>query len=638
MKRILTAMFIVSFALISSAQETFKDYQDAIQEEFKDDIPEYDANGGRDKLISFPNYGYYIKGVISKGKLTVGTIANIYRGTSESDLLLKGRVLDASGACVVKGVRYNDDESTTYGIFILSNYFGSLSCKPKSANALEIKEKEILYQCGKYATCDAIVQVDGEFSKVVVDGRSGGRSYNYLEVPVTESNIERVGYKNIYDLLLTASEDIVIEKNDGSVFCGKTNTFASDNGRISFEQLEGTLTFDSGPIIRKIVALKDGYMTMTTEYSDPKYPIKTQTLYTFPASCQTSEWRGGKLWDLLPYLNHCEKLRNVYSDGSSFEGVVEISNIIVKEDGNISYNTNIIKGVQVFADGTRFEGTFVNGQVGTGSCQWPNGDRFEGNLSNNFFYGVPTEGTTYFKDGTSAKGNWLAKYKLSEAGYKRLVSLKYPSLMRDAASSTKREEIFDDYEGTEPYWTGVSYFSPTAECEDTFRAVYMSYNKKKDIYYFSGEQDMHELEIQLDENKRHILEAYYDEGELVYVTYFKWYSNGEIESIKCYDQKRKEIYLSCNFYSNGVLRSAYKYGVGNAGKNILLLSKESHPTFGGYTVKQYDLNGNFELNSAWDIGESGDSFFYSMVPYKFYINKWRKKDTPNSFVDKFLSK
>jgi hypothetical protein len=32
-------------------------------------------------------------------------------------------------------------------------------------------------------------------------------------------------------------------------------------------------------------------------------------------------------------------------------------------------------------------------------------------------------------------------------------------------------------------------------------------------------------------------------------------------------------------------------------------TKEFNPTFGGYTSKLYDLNGNFEREIKWDIGE-----------------------------------
>ena len=44
-------------------------------------------------------------------------------------------------------------------------------------------------------------------------------------------------------------------------------------------------------------------------------------------------------------------------------------------------------------------------------------------------------------------------------------------------------------------------------------------------------------------------------------------------------------------YTN-YFKNAYMYGRGNSGKTILRRSKESHPTFGGFSTKLYDLDGN----------------------------------------------
>ena len=76
--------------------------------------------------------------------------------------------------------------------------------------------------------------------------------------------------------------------------------------------------------------------------------------------------------------------------------------------------------------------------------------------------------------------------------------------------------------------------------------------------------------------------------------------------------------MSCNFFSDGKLRSAYQYSRGNTGENILRKSKESHPTYGGYTCKLYDLNGNYERSIDWKIGVGeglfGGTYVQEMAP------------------------
>jgi hypothetical protein len=75
-----------------------------------------------------------------------------------------------------------------------------------------------------------------------------------------------------------------------------------------------------------------------------------------------------------------------------------------------------------------------------------------------------------------------------------------------------------------------------------------------------------------------------------------------VNTINSYYYKTKKLYLSCNFFSDGKVRSAYQYASGNNGKNILRKSKESHPTLGGYTSKLYDLDGRYERDIQWKIG------------------------------------
>ena len=119
------------------------------------------------------------------------------------------------------------------------------------------------------------------------------------------------------------------------------------------------------------------------------------------------------------------------------------------------------------------------------------------------------------------------------------------------------------------------------------------------------------LEVKVDGSGKHIQEIVYKSGVPTYINVFTWYSNGVIESIKSYSYDTKLIYLSCNFFSDGSIRSAYKYGPGNNGDNILRKSKESHPRYGGYTSRLYDLNGDFERSVTWEIGEEMSYGFFS---------------------------
>lgn len=82
-----------------------------------------------------------------------------------------------------------------------------------------------------------------------------------------------------------------------------------------------------------------------------------------------------------------------------------------------------------------------------------------------------------------------------------------------------------------------------------------------------------------------------------------------------------------NFYSDGSFKNAYMYGRGNSGKTILRRSKESHPTFGGFSTKLYDLDGNYEKTIDWNIGESislfGGSGWENLSPAVLDLKKFK---------------
>ena len=119
------------------------------------------------------------------------------------------------------------------------------------------------------------------------------------------------------------------------------------------------------------------------------------------------------------------------------------------------------------------------------------------------------------------------------------------------------------------------------------------------------------LSFSVDQFGRRIQEVIYDDNLPIYFNVLSWYSNGKMESVKTYrvlsyDQGeiQGQLELSCNFFSDGLLRSAYQYCKGNNGKYVLRRSVESHPTWGGYTGKLYDLDGNYERTIDWKVSFS----------------------------------
>lgn len=92
----------------------------------------------------------------------------------------------------------------------------------------------------------------------------------------------------------------------------------------------------------------------------------------------------------------------------------------------------------MFGNGDYFEGTIVNvikddtitSTATAGVMNYANGDRFEGNVSAKTIGPFFIEGTTYFDDGTSIKGNWLSEYTLPDYQWAKIYEQKNPSSAR----------------------------------------------------------------------------------------------------------------------------------------------------------------------------------------------------------------
>ena len=141
----------------------------------------------------------------------------------------------------------------------------------------------------------------------------------------------------------------------------------------------------------------------------------------------------------------------------------------------------------------------------------------------------------------------------------------------------------------------------------------MTYDKKNDCYWVHDANSISDLF-----NKKYkAIFALNTEGYIKWViayetqkniwkyyTEFSYYENGVVSRITAYSYEAKQNVFIANFFSDGKLRSAYQYGKGNEGKYVLRRSKEAHPTWGGYTSKLYDLDGNYEHQIEWNISES----------------------------------
>ena len=96
--------------------------------------------------------------------------------------------------------------------------------------------------------------------------------------------------------------------------------------------------------------------------------------------------------ELRPYDPESDELRNGWDALSVEQATAEGKNLYVDQFGDI------------WTDGERYEGDFVNGQLtGKGVFFYKNGERYEGDFVNGCKEGY---GTMYYPDGRYDTGRW----------------------------------------------------------------------------------------------------------------------------------------------------------------------------------------------------------------------------------------
>lgn len=580
MKHIITSIIVSCICTSALPQSSYNEIGAEVQSWYAQIVESTSAISSKvPKTIDYTAQHYSVTGVISKGVLCEGTIAKFYDTSSPiPKLLLEGMVLYYVNRLVIKGVKYGNitaDTNKTYGTFYVYNMDDlSMNYKAIKAGDLRIKCDEASYLEGFYLQCPVIVRLNDKKSMVYVDGETGGRGFSFLSAQIPDITLNNEDSFDMTSILLRAKDNVTMCWKDGIVFKGCVKPELCEDNSIRFHSLDGQYTGTTSGPRKTSVSRANGDIIYTQEDYDNDPLISKVILYVKDNGIilEKDLWNGNKFYE------NCYLSKYFFRNGNYFEGTIKS----VRANDSI---TTITPGYGIF--------------------KYPNGDRFEGDLTRSegtFFI----DGTTFFADGSKSVGNWMEKYRLTNEEWEKVNLCSNPSEARALAEKLQRKKFFQDY----LYPLTIGYFDPK---EEHLRGYYdgskLSYDKIQKSYTYSISHKP-KLIFAIDNNNHRKWEITYSENyEPQYRNEYTWYANGFIESVKSYDYNTKELILACYFFSDGELRSAYRYEKGNSGKNILRKSKESHPTLRGYTCKLYDLNGQYERSIDWGI--------YGILSYQY---------------------
>ncbi len=595
MRKFLTIILIFTCLSVHS-KHNFTDIKDEVNEWIQSIMFDCGESTHKPISINYAKQNYSICGIVKKGILSDHTIVKFYDTSALApELILEGMVEYNSGRLVVKGVKYIKSPTGTqkiYGTFYVYNMNDfTLSYKPKKAGDLKIIRDKTYYLEGNFIDRAAIVRMDNN-NTIYLDRKKEGNSFIFFSADIPNVSFNDDDSFDTYQMLLQTRDNVTMCWEDGSIFKGSIKPMPLDN-TIRFILLDGQRSELSSNIKTSTLGHNNGNIVFSQDYNDNNTFLSNQT-WIIKDDGNILE---NDLWNSIKLLEHCYLSIWTYRDGKCFEGKMSYD-IIPNEDGYPSaITTTATQGVLTY----------------------PNGDRFEGDLSTKKVGPFFVDGTTFFADGHKANGNWLANFELDNNQWGKVYSCSNPSEAKSIAEKLMYKNQYPEYQYPGDIW----YFEPTLEMSWIAPTKHIVYDKARNQYIVKDDNGKEtKIVFTIDNKGYHNWEIIYYNGSPEYFNEFKWYPNGVIQSIKTYNYATKKIYLSLNFFSDGKLRSAYQYGLSNTGEVILRKSKESNPTFGGYTCKLFDLNGNYERSIEWNIGIGKD----------FYGGTYEKKMTPNKFI------
>ena len=572
----LIGLFFINPNILSAEKITYADAESKINNWFKENCSVEEMNPKLYKSLEFPKQGLCVNAYFQKGKIIEGGSIKITNLSNPDQVILYGNVTHSDETLVVSGIysMWTDTlDYSLYGLFQVSNTPEHEFCyKPRKASEFTIDEVDLSF----YKDENIIISLKRRLNSnpfIVHCLPSHNTKWSlFAELP------EQSDYHRICDIFQGIKNNVSIYGENGDFYRGTIDSISCENNgkRISILSYGfGTFFFNSNNCYTTVNSKSPTEILVTYEYCADSND-KSKEMYIIPFENKGIQ----DYWNSQYVRNRAQNVSIIFKNGTKYQGEFEMLGDTILQFTN---------------------GTFT----------YSNGDKFVGNLQGKKIGNIFCDGYTILISGKKISGANFLKHDfflLTKEQQRKILRCNNPT---DMINRYKREISGQKDYKHKHKGDCIQYFHPYFECLGCLCDVkYLSYNTSTGYFCKSEETDRRNpaISIMCMENGKRLEELVYetnDKEEMIpaYYTQYEWYDNGVVEHIRSYEYNTNYPIMSMHFFSDGKLRSAYRYGVDKNGKVILRKSKESHPNYGYYTSKLYDLNGQFERVIEWDIGE-----------------------------------
>jgi len=403
----------------------------------------------KEKTIIYSDYsitGYIAKKeFINWQKITITSLKT-------KKTIICGDYFANSSSAYVNGYWYRDSPNgttITNGFFEISNSPNiGLTTKVKNADSLKITTNDVFSYKGFRNSYPIFLEKlsNNNYSLIVnYDNdkrRMESNEVTKLEITVDKDLVKEYGFYSIDDFIFYTS-DVKQTFANGDVFVGKVNyTSRNENNLISYIRKEGKFTHPTGNNKEEeLIKQTDGKYKYVVTYSDstPNYPFSKLEI---DVTQELIDKYG--YWATSDYIYNTTKAKYTYKNGNVYSGkVINTTDSVLFTEGTLTYHT---------------------------------GELFKGDLSQDWYLGIPISGTMTFTDGTSEQGNWFSKYQLSSSDEFYVNQSSTPTYKRATAlklqNNRKCESLLQQAEDAK---TNEDY-TLALQCYETIQIQYPNYS------------------------------------------------------------------------------------------------------------------------------------------------------------------